>query len=139
MRLLAEGKLLSYVVTLTILIYSHSILAGEQFTEQGGKLTAAINKELIRKDLCKTPRDCNDLLPGYVAHGDRVRIALYEVSEKNGKALNAVVEFIVNDGMKITGGIPITLTGYRETQEEYRNSGLLFKGIKPFLILELNK
>lgn len=112
---------------------------GEKYTDQGGRLTAAINEMLISKGFCKSARDCNDFLPGYVGHGDQVRIAFYQVNEKNHQAFSAIIELVIKDGIRITGGVPIAVTGYRETQEEYRRSGVISKNIKPFLILEINK
>lgn len=112
---------------------------GERYTDQGGRLSVATTDILIAKGFCKTPRECENFLPGYGSHGDRVRISFYEVGKNNSQAFNAVIELIIQDVIRITDGVPITIAGYRETYEEYRKSGLFSKGVKPFLILEVNK
>lgn len=115
---------------------------GKRFTEQGGRLSKAMNEVLLSRGFCKTPRECYDILPGYVDHDDRVRINFYEVGEKNFAAFTAVVNLTLKDGVRITGGVPITIQAYRETHEEYRTSGLFFvwfREVKPFLIMEVNK
>lgn len=112
---------------------------GERYTEQGGRLSAAYLNMLIARGFCKTYQDCHDFLPAYHGHGDRVRFAFYEVGRNNIHAFSAIIEFVVRDGIRLTGGVPITITGYRETFDKYRESGLFFKDIKPFLVLEVNK
>lgn len=127
------------LIVFTSLFNLGAIAMGEKYAEQGGRLSAAIKDMLIVKGFCKTPRDCHDLLPSYGGHGDRVRSAFYEVGERNSEAFNAIVGLVVQDGIRITSGTPITITGYRETHEEYRKSGVLSKDVKPFLILEVSK
>lgn len=112
---------------------------GERYTDQGGRLSAATIDMLIAKGFCKTPRECHGFLPRYGGHGDRVRTSFYEIGKKNSQAFHAVIELVIQDGIRITDGVPITIRGYRETHEEYRKSGLFLKDVKPFLILEVNK
>lgn len=112
---------------------------GEKYSEQGGRLTSALRAALIAHGYCHSPQECQKLLPGTAAHGDRVRIAYYEVNDRNISALMFLIDMVVRQGIDITGGIPITITAYKETHEEYRESGFFLKGVKPFMILEVNK
>lgn len=129
-----------YFICFTLTLFNSEVMAmGERYTEQGGKLSAATVEVLISDGFCRTSQECHSFLPGYVAHGDRVRIAFYGVGEKNIQALNAVIGLVIKDGIRITDGVPITITGYRELYEEYRKSGIFWKSVEPFLILEVNK
>jgi hypothetical protein len=112
---------------------------GEKYTEQAGRLRIAMLDMLVAKGFCRAHRECYDLLPTTGGHGDRVRYAFYEVGTNNIHAFMAIIEFVVRDGIRITGGVPITITGYREPFDKYRESGLFFKDVKPFLVLEVNK
>ena len=111
---------------------------GEKYAEQGGRLTGVLRTAMIEKGFCKSPQECQSLLPGTAAHGDRVRIAYYEISERNIEALSFLVEIVVRCGLETTSGVPITITAYKESHEEYRKSGI-FSPVKPFLALEVNK
>ena len=123
-----------------VALFSTEVIAmGERYTEQGGRLSAATVEILIAQNFCKTSRECHDFLPGYVAHGDRVRIAFYDIGDKNIQAFNVIIELVIKDGLRITDRVPITIKGYRESHEEYRKSGVFWKDVKPFLILEMNK
>lgn len=112
---------------------------GKKYSEQGAKLTAAMNSTLLSKGLCKTPRECNNLLPGTFETDTEVFIELFEIGERNQAAFLAVVGLALAEGIRITGGIPISIHAYRETQEEHRRSGVFIKDIKPFVIIEVRK
>lgn len=112
---------------------------GKKYSEQGAKLTAAMNSALLSKGFCKTPRECYDLLPGTLETDTRVLVHFYGVGEKNHPAFLTVVALALTDGIRITGGVPITINAFRETQDEYRESGLVIKNVKPFVIIEVNK
>ena len=112
---------------------------GKKYSEQGAKLTAAMNSALLSKGFCKTPRECYDFLPGTLETDTRVLVQFYGVGEKNHHAFLIVVALSLTDGMRITGGVPITIKAFHETQDEYRESGLVIKNVKPFAIIEVNK
>lgn len=127
------------LLVLAALYVGNVMAAGERFTEQGGRLSAAIKGLLVERGFCNAPHDCHQLLPSYGGHGDRVRSTFYEVGDKNSDAFAAVIELVVKDGIRITGGVPITITGYRETHQQYMDSGVFAKSVKPFLILEVER
>lgn len=127
------------LLVLAVLCVGDVMAAGERFTEQGGRLSAAIKDLLVEQGFCNAPHDCHQLLPSYGGHGDRVRSTFYEVGEKNSEAFAVVIKFVVKDGIRITGGVPITITGYRETHQQYLDSGFFAKSVKPFLILEVER
>lgn len=112
---------------------------GEKYDEQGGRLTGVLRSALIEKGFCSSPQDCQRLLPGTAAHGDRVRVSYYEINEKNTSALLFLIDMVIRDGLAITDGVPITVTAYRESHEKYRKSGVFLKDVTPFFVLEVNK
>lgn len=112
---------------------------GKKYSEQGAKLTAAMNSALLSKGFCKTPRECYDLLPGTLETDSMVLVHFYEVGEKNHAAFLTVVALSLTEGIRITSGVPITIEAFRETHEKYRTSGLVIKNVKPFAIIEVKK
>ncbi len=112
---------------------------GKKYSEQGKKFGDAMHRALVSKGLCKTPRECYDLLPGTIETDSLVLVHLYEVGERNQAAFLTVVALSLTDGMQITGGVPITINAFRETHEKYRTSGLVIKNVKPFATIEVNK
>lgn len=125
-------------LVLTMFFYRGAMAMGERYAEQGGRLTGVLRTAMIEKGFCRSTQECQNLLPGTAAHGDRVRIAYYEVSERNIEALSFLVGIVIRHGLEITSGVPITITAYKESHEEYRKSGF-FSSIKPFLAVEVNK
>lgn len=112
---------------------------GKKYSEQGAKLTAAMNSALLSKGFCKTPRECYDILPGTLETDTRVLVHFYGVGEKNHSAFLTVIALSLTEGIRITGGVPITIKAFHETQDEYRESGLVIKNVKPFATIEVNK
>lgn len=136
------SRLAFHVLTLLMLtghlIFSSSEVQamGKKYSEQGAKLTAAMNSALLSQGMCKTPRECHDLLPGTLETDSEVAIAFFGVGDKNHAAFLAVVGLALTEGIRITSGIPISIQAYRETQEEHRRSGVFIKDIKPFATIE---
>lgn len=112
---------------------------GKKYSEQGARLGAAMHNALVSKGFCKTPRECHDLLPSTIETDSLVLLHFYEVGEKNQAAFLTVVELSLIEGIRITGGVPITIEAFRETHEKYRTSGLVIKDVKPFATIEVNK
>lgn len=127
------------LLALAALYVGDVMAAGERFTEQGGYLTRAIHDLLVADNFCTNSKECHALIPGFVGHGDRVRITFYEIGEKNSEAFAAIIKFVIKDGIRITEGVPITIMGYRETHQQYMDSGIFAKSVKPFLILEIKQ
>jgi len=132
-------RIAAHVLLLLAALSSIGVWAmGEKYAEQGGRLSGALRTALVTGGFCKTSQECQKLLPGTAGHGDRVRIAYYEVNDRNIKALSVLINMVVEQGISITSGIPITITAYKESHEEYRKSSV-FSRIEPFLVLEMNK
>lgn len=112
---------------------------GKKYSEQGAKFAAAMHNALVSKGFCKTPSECYDLLPRTIETDSMVLVHFYEVGEKNHPAFLTVVALSLTDGIRITGGVPITIEAFRETHEKYRTSGLVIKDVKPFATIEVNK
>lgn len=110
---------------------------GKKYSEQGAKLTAAMNSALLTNGFCKVPRECHDLLPGTVETDSEILIHFYEISEKNYSAFLVIVSLTLTDGLLITSGIPVTVKAFHETHDEYRESGFVFKSVKPFVIIKV--
>jgi len=94
---------------------------------------------LVSKGFCRTPEECYALLPRTIETDSMVWVQFYEVSEKNHPAFLTVVALALTDGIRITGGVPITIEAFRETHEKYRTSGLVIKDVKPFATIEVTK
>jgi hypothetical protein len=110
---------------------------GKKYSEQGAKFAAAMHDALVSKGFCRTPSECYDLLPRTVETDSMVLVQFYEVGEKNLAAFLTVVALSLTDGIRITGGVPITIEAFRETHEKYRTSGLVIKNVKPFATIEV--
>jgi glutamate-1-semialdehyde aminotransferase len=108
---------------------------GERYTKEGGELSAEINKELIAQGFCSSPKECNQILRTYVGHGNHVNYSIY--APQNKSALAAVFKLLIERGMKITHGVPISVIVYPNTREEYGNT--LFYSPEPSIILEIKQ
>lgn len=133
-------KIINVLLLVFITINSMEVRAmGEKYNKQGGALNRAITNMLQQEGFCKTNVECSRFLPKYISHGDRVRTSFYEIGDNNSKAFLSVVSLVVKDGVNITEGVPISILGFRESHEEYRRSGVFFKSVKPFFLLEISK
>lgn len=112
---------------------------GKKYSQQGARFADAMHNALVSKGFCKTDGDCYRLLPRTVETDSLILVHFYEVSEKNQSAFLCLVALSLTDGIRITGGIPITIKAFRETHEKYRTSGLVIKGVEPFSVIEVNK
>ena len=114
------------------------VAAGERFTEPGNALGVEITQELVRRKLCANAADCQELIPIYGGHGNRVNFTAYGVGEKNRDALAVVVEVITRRGIHVTRGVPINFRAYQKPHDEYVNLGF-FRAKEPILILDVSK
>jgi hypothetical protein len=112
---------------------------GKKYSKQGAALTRAMNYALFERGLCKNPQECDARLPGTMETDTEIAISLFEVQEKNQAAFLTIVALALSEGMRITGGIPISINAFRESQEAHRKSGLFIKDIKPFAVIEVKK
>ncbi|WP_153116352.1 hypothetical protein [Rhodocyclus tenuis] len=100
---------------------------GKKYSKQGANFADAMQSVLESRGLCGLPKDCYSILPRTIETDSSVYIQFYEVGEKNRAAFLAVVDLSLSEGVQITGGVPIIIEAFRETQEEYRTSGLIVK------------
>lgn len=143
-----KGTLHALTVTTAIIVHLTiiSVLAlpatvtagGKRYSSQGARLTKAINETLLSKGMCRTPRQCYDMLPGTLETDSKVFIQFFSVSELNQPALSAAFALTLSDGTKITEGIPIKIEAFRESHDEYRKSGVFLKEVKPFATLDVS-
>lgn len=111
--------------------------AGKRHAEAGAKLTAAINKTLLEQVFCHSARACHDLLPVTLETDSEIVVSFFAVGVRNEAAFLAAVTLALKDGVRVTEGLPITMHGFRETEERHRRSGLFIKDVKPFVTIEL--
>ena len=126
------------VTFLVGLLFSQVSFAGGGFTEQGNKLSEALYNELIKKRVCTDNHACFDALQMYGADSKRIYLSMY--GQKNMLFASEVVTFLIEKGLKITDGMPITLKVFPAPQSYYLG---FFKGLfgnnDEVMKLELNK
>lgn len=110
-------------------------IAGSGFTKQGNDLTAGLIQHLIAKGICKDNPTCWGVTQIYRKDGSG-RIYLNMYGQKNTALTSIVTEFLVANGLQLTGGIGITLTIYSGPHTQYEGFfGRRGESIK----LEINK
>ena len=107
---------------------------GEKFTSEGNALGKAINEHLIAQTLCKDHADCKKKVEIYGGHGNQVNFSAYAV--KDPRLVYAVMGFVASEGMRITKGVPISVSFYPEPHEHYVNT---INFSKPTINLEIMK
>ena len=107
---------------------------GEKYSEQGHLLFQEIHKHLINSEICISKKECYKKFEIYHSHGNRVNFSIY--NQKNNKKLSELIGFIVENGYKITGGVPISIYVYPKTRADYGN---FLISPKPMMTLEINK
>lgn len=125
----------SYRVMITLIcmmnLTSCGFITGERYTKEGHMLSTAMNNELITQGLCKSPKECNQILKTYVAHGNQVNYTMY--APQNKLMLAAVFKFLVEKGTDITNGVAISVKVYPRPREEYG----IFDKREPYITLEI--
>lgn len=112
---------------------------GERYSEQGRALGKAVYEELIRQRFCTDFSDCQKKKPMYGENGDRVRLNLYGIQDR--ELLSKVFSMVAKDGMGITNGAPITLSAFPGQKADYLGLGFrnIFNLYEPIMRLEINK
>lgn len=77
--------------------------------------------------------DCSKKIRLYGGHGNQVNYSIYAPDKK---ALAATIAFVVENGMEITGGVPISVSVYPRSRESYGN---MFFSPNPTISLEISK
>lgn len=107
---------------------------GEKFTKEGNALGVAINEHLVAQKLCADAADCQKKVEMYGGHGNQVNFSAYAV--KDPKLVGAVMGFVASDGLRITRGIPISISFYADAHANHVNT---FNFSKPIIKLEVLK
>lgn len=128
-------KLLTIVVKICCCI-SLFLLGGcgDKYSEQGNKLSISITNELVKLGFCSTPTDCIKKLDIYGGHDNRVNFEIYNAKDR--KMLASFIEFAVDNGLKITNGIPIAIKVYPKLRSEYGNRLVKDRPIIDVIILQ---
>lgn len=130
-----EIKKFIFLVFSVMLLAKPASGVGEKYSEQGSQVAKAVNQILVKKGICKPDlSDCTKKLTMYGGHGNRVNFSIYNPDKR---ALAAMVEFLIDDGIRITEGVPIHIYVYANSRESY--GSLLFSAPKPVIYLEINK
>jgi hypothetical protein len=88
----------------------------EKYSKQAQYLTAELDKELIKQGLCKDTPDCFNKLPMYGGHGNKINFTVYK---PDLQVLAVMFQFLVLHGREITSGIPISVSVFPKSREEY--------------------
>lgn len=84
---------------------------GEKYSKQGNLLYNKIYEHLMERRICPTVEECKAELEINGTYRNQVSFTVN--SSKNRKAALAVfTEFVVENGIKITGGVPIEISIY---------------------------
>jgi hypothetical protein len=111
-----------------------SLAMGEKYSEEGHKLSRAIDANMIKEGFCKNTLECFQLIDSYGGHGNQVNLTFYKA--KNPELIKSIVGFVLVNGLKNTNGVPIKLYFHTETRESQGN--LIFKK-SPTIYLEITK
>jgi hypothetical protein len=96
-----------------------SIGCGEPYRNEGDKLNEEINKELIAQKLCNSTRECNQIFRASSSHGNQLNYSVYAPDKL---VLATAFKVVIEKGMEITNGVPISIKVYPKTREEYGNN-----------------
>lgn len=111
-----------------------ALAMGEKYAEQGNRLGRAIEQHLIDKKICSNDAQrCVKKLTMYGGHGNRINFSIYAPDRQ---ALAAMFSFLVQHGMEVTGGIPISITVYPKTRAAYGN---IFFSPPEQMTMEINR
>lgn len=120
------------------LIWSHqtpALATGEKYASQGNRLSMAITQYLIEKKICVAGgQACSKKLETYGGHGNRVNYSVYGADKQ---ALSAMLTFIIEHGIKVTDGVPISVFVYPNSRISY--GSMLFNEPSPVLTLKVDQ
>ncbi len=101
----------------------------EKYNKQGHALSKELNNHLMKQGFC-TSKNCKRDFEIFGGHGNRVNFSIYNPKDK--KVLASIIEYVVEHGLQVTGGVPISIYVYPKSRKEYGN--FLFR---PETILKL--
>jgi hypothetical protein len=113
-------------------------MGGYGFSNQGNALTKALDDYLIVQGVCKDFQTCQNALQMY-REDSRDCIYLNMYRQTDTALASTVTAFLVARGLKITGGMAITLHVYSGSHEQYADIKRIFGQSQQSIKLELNK
>jgi hypothetical protein len=117
---------------------SGASMAGSGFSEQGNALYKALNEHLISKGICKDNRSCHNAHQIFSEDGGG-HIYLNMYGQTDRALASTITEFLVARGLKITGGMPITLHVFFGPHEQYQGFKRIFGASGESIKLEISK
>jgi hypothetical protein len=114
-----------------------NVMSGDKFSEQGSALTKLMYEELINKGICADRQSCFNLVQMYREDGDRIYLNMY--AQTNMSLSSVVAQFMVEKGIKITDGKPITLRIFSKPKTEHLGLKSIFGPRGESIKLEINK
>jgi hypothetical protein len=132
-------RLTTIILTLLVgLLCSEASFADAGYTEQGNALTKALKEDLIQQGICSLDTrlpTCD--LQMYRADGKRIHLNMY--GQTDTILASKVAAFLVEKGLKISRGMPITLKVFSAPKSKYLGLKSIFSKNDELLKLELNK
>lgn len=108
-------ELVVYVLIASFALPENS-MSGDKFSSQGNALYKSILDELIRQGVCSDNQSCSNALRLYSEDGDRIYMNMYGQTDK--RLGSVVAKHIIENGIGLTGGVPITLRIYASQKSE---------------------
>jgi hypothetical protein len=113
-------------------------MGGSGFSEQGNALYKALNEHLVAKGVCKDHQTCHNAHQIYREDGGgHIYFNMYGQSDK--ALASTVAEFLVANGLKITGNMPITLRVFEGPKTQYLGFKAMINRSQESIKLEINK
>lgn len=92
-------------------------MAGNNFSSEGNKLYKSLANHLIEKGVCIDYGSCWEKTNIYREDDTKIRINMYNQKSKN--LASVVAQFLIENGISITEGKPITLKAFSESKDKH--------------------
>ena len=110
-------------------------MGGDRFSNQGNALYKALLDELMRRGVCTDNQSCSNATQMYGEDGDRIYFNMYGQTDPHLGI--TVARFILENGLRVTDGMPITLKVYSTPKSH--EAGSIFRKKVEIIKLEVNK
>jgi hypothetical protein len=137
--LASRAKIFFFASLLCYFSYFEQSMAGSYYSPYVSTLKDKLIDSLVENNVCKNREICREILHMYAEGTSRIYLNMYDQSDT--ELASHVAAFFIKEGLKITKGIPITLSTYPKPKDEYMNKGFKYAfGNDEYLInLEINK
>ena len=137
MHLNTVSKMPTWMGWMILTLMTIGCVSGDKFSSQGKALYKSLLDEVIGQGICPGPQACSDVLQLYSEDGDRVYMNMYGQADKTLGAI--VAKFLLENGTRLTDGVPITLRIYPAQKSKYAGLGSIFGAAGESVVLEINK